>query len=143
MGSKGDLLFTLWYLTRLPNNGQEKDHTLRVIPPIPVVGPFNRVGVDVLHFTKSSSKPVAICSGLHGLLDQVSRGFAAPDQSAFTIAKLLVEKICPDMESQPSYSRAGELFSVSVDEGGLYGLGSEKGEHDCLPPSVRQTGGEV
>ena len=62
------------------------------LTPIPVCAPFDRVGVDVLQLPKSS----------HGncyavvFLDYLTKWpevFPAADQSALTIAKLLVERV--------------------------------------------------
>ena len=62
------------------------------LQPIPVGGPFHRVGVDVLQLplTESGNQYVVI------FLDYLTKwveAFAVPDQSAITIAKLLVEEI--------------------------------------------------
>ena len=62
------------------------------LQPIPVGGPFHRVGVDVLQLplTESGNQYVVI------FLDYLTKwveAFAVPDQSATTIAKLLVEEI--------------------------------------------------
>ena len=62
------------------------------LQPIPVGGPFHRVGVDVLQLplTESGNQYVVV------FLDYLTKwveAFAVPDQSATTIAKLLVEEI--------------------------------------------------
>ena len=67
----------------------------RVVPPltpIPVGGPFDRVGVDVVQLPKTrSGKQYAVV-----FVDYMTKWpevFATSNQSAYTIAKLLVEKI--------------------------------------------------
>ena len=62
------------------------------LTPIPVSGPFDRVGVDVLHFPKSAAgNQYAVV--FVDYLTKWPEVFATPDQSAFTIAKLFVEEI--------------------------------------------------
>ena len=69
-------------------------HTGRVIrpplAPIPVSGPFDRIGVDVVQFPRSKrGKRYAIV-----FIDYLTKWvevFATPNQSALTIAELLVE----------------------------------------------------
>ena len=62
------------------------------LTPIPVAGAFNRIGVDVIQFPRSSD-------GNHYavvFMDYLTKWpevFAVPDQTAATIAKLLVEEI--------------------------------------------------
>ena len=62
------------------------------LTPIPVGGPFNRVGVDVLQLPKSSH---GNCYDVLFMdyLTKWSEVFATADQSTPTIAKLLVEKV--------------------------------------------------
>jgi len=60
--------------------------------PIPVAGAFNRVGVDVIQF------PVSRAGNRYGIvfMDYLTKWpevFPAPDQTATTIARLLVEQI--------------------------------------------------
>ena len=59
---------------------------------IPVGGPFHRIGVDVLQLpvTESGNKYVVVFADY---LTKWVEAFAVPDQSARTIAKLLVEDI--------------------------------------------------
>ena len=62
------------------------------LTPIPVSGPFHRVGVDVIQFTKSYS------GNRYGVVfvDYLTKWpevFATSDQTALTIAKLLVKQI--------------------------------------------------
>ena len=59
---------------------------------IPVAGPFDRVGVDVVQFTKShQGNRYAIV--FVDYLTKCPEVFATPDQSALTIDKLLVEHV--------------------------------------------------
>ena len=62
------------------------------LTPIPVSGPFDRIGVDVVQFPKSKrGNKYAIV-----FIDYLTKWvevFATPDQTALTIAKLLVEEI--------------------------------------------------
>ena len=62
------------------------------LTPIPVAGPFDRVGVDVLHFPKSAAgNQYAVV--FVDYLTKWPEVFAASDQTALTIAKLLVEEV--------------------------------------------------
>ncbi len=62
------------------------------LTPIAVNGPFDRVGVDVIQFTKShEGNRYAIV--FVDYLTKWPEVFATPDQSVLTIAKLLVENI--------------------------------------------------
>ena len=62
------------------------------LTPIPVEGPFPRVGVDVIQFVKShSGNQYAIV--FTDYLTKWPEVFATRDQTAFTIAKLFVEEI--------------------------------------------------
>ena len=65
---------------------------VRPLTPIPVAGPFDHIGVDLLHFPKSASgNKYAVV-----FIDYLTKWpevFATPDQSALTIAKLLVENV--------------------------------------------------
>ena len=69
------------------------------LTPIPVAGPFNRVGADVLHFPKSvRGNQYAVV-----FLDSLTKwpeAFATQDQSALTIAKLFVENCVYALASQ-------------------------------------------
>jgi len=62
------------------------------LTPIPVSGPFDRVGVDVVHFPKSyDGNQYAVV-----FMDYLTKWpeiFPTSDQTALTIAKLLVEKV--------------------------------------------------
>ena len=63
-----------------------------MLTPIPVGGPFDRVGVDVLQLPKSSNgNRYAIV--FMDYLTKWPEVFPSPDQTAPTIAKLLVEEI--------------------------------------------------
>ena len=60
--------------------------------PIPVEGPFHLVGVDVIQFVKShSGNQYAIV--FTDYLTKWPEVFATKDQTALTIARLLVEEI--------------------------------------------------
>ena len=62
------------------------------LTPIPVAGPFDRVGVDVLQLPKSASgNRYAVV--FVDFLTKWPEVFATPDQSALTIACLLVEQV--------------------------------------------------
>ena len=62
------------------------------LTPIPVSGPFDRVGVDVIQFPRSSDgNQYAVV--FMDYLTKWPEVFAVPDQTAATIAKLLVEEI--------------------------------------------------
>ena len=62
------------------------------LTPIPVAGPFDRVGVDVIQFPRSwDGNQYAVV--FVDYLTKWPEVFAVPDQSAATIAKLLVEEI--------------------------------------------------
>ena len=85
----------------------------KVIPPltpIPVGGPFDRVGVDVLQLPKTrSGKQYAVV--FVDYLTKWPEVFATSNQSAYTIAKLLVEKIV---------SRHGVPAQLLSDRGGAF-----------------------
>ena len=62
------------------------------LTPIPVDGPFDRIGVDVIQFPKTSrGNQYAVV--FVDYLTKWPEVFAVPDQSAATIARLLVEEI--------------------------------------------------
>ena len=63
-----------------------------VLTPIPVAGPFDRVGIDVIQFPLSRN---GNCYAVV-VVDYLTKWpevFAVPDQLAFTIAKLIVEEV--------------------------------------------------
>ena len=62
------------------------------LTPIPVTGPFDRVGVDVVQFAKSQNGNTYAVVFVD-YLTKWPEVFPTPDQSALTIAKLLVEHI--------------------------------------------------
>ena len=68
--------------------------TKPLLTPIPVSGPFDRVGVDVLKFPKSSQGNQYAVVFVDYLM-KWPEVFAVPDQSALTIARLLVEHVIP------------------------------------------------
>ncbi len=62
------------------------------LTPIPVAGPFDRVGVDVIQYpTSYSGNQYAVV--FVDYLTKWPEVFATPDQSAMTIARLLVEEV--------------------------------------------------
>ena len=99
----------------------------KVIPPltpIPVGGPFDRVGVDVLQLPKTrSGKQYAVV--FVDYLTKWPEVFATSNQSAYTIAKLLVEKIVSrhGVPSQLLSDRGGAFLSKLLQEiGALLGF---------------------
>ena len=77
------------------------------LSPIPVSGPFDRVGVDVIQFPRSSAdNQYAVV--FMDYLTKWPEVFATPDQSAATMARLLVEHVL---------SRHGVLAEVLSDRG--------------------------
>jgi len=65
-----------------------------LITPIPVAGPFDRVGVDVIRFPPSQrGNKYAVV--FVDYLTKWPEVFAVKDQSTLTIARLLVKKIVP------------------------------------------------
>ena len=63
------------------------------LTPIPVAGPFDRVGVDVIQFPRSNSGNQYAVVFVDYLTTKWPEVFAVPDQSAATIANLLVREI--------------------------------------------------
>ena len=62
------------------------------LTPIPVAGPFDRIGVDVIQvFSVTDGKPIRLISWI--IMTKWPEVFATSDQSAATIASLLVEQI--------------------------------------------------
>ena len=62
------------------------------LTPLPVAGPFDRVGVDVIQFPRSHSGNLYAVVFMD-YLTKWPEVLPVPDQSAATIAKLLVEEI--------------------------------------------------
>ena len=90
------------------------------LTPIPVAGPFDRVGVDVIQFPRSrDGNQYAVV--FVDYLTKWPEVFAVPDQSAATIAKLLVEEIV---------SRHGVPAEILSDRGRAFlsGLMKEVGQ---------------
>ena len=73
------------------------------LTPIPVGGPFDQLGVDVLQLplSKRGNKYAVVFMDYHTKWPEV---FPAKDQSAYTIAKLLVRISSHGMEYHGSYS---------------------------------------
>ena len=64
------------------------------LTPIPVGGPFDRVGVDIIKFPKSNQgKNYAVV--FIDYLTKWPRVFATSDQTSLTVAELLVEHVIP------------------------------------------------
>ena len=64
------------------------------LTPIPVSGPFDRVGVDVIQFPESTARNrYAIV--FVDYLTKWPEVFLTADQTTLTIAKLMVEEIIP------------------------------------------------
>lgn len=102
--------------------------------PIPVAGAFDRVGVDVIQF------PVSRAGNRYGIVfvDYLTKWpevFPAPDQTAMTIARLLVEQVI-SRHGVPRelFSDRGAAFLVVPDKRCLSHLGYAQTEHDCVPP---------
>lgn len=91
------------------------------LTPIPVGGPFDRVGVDVLQLPKSS-KGNQYAVVFIDYLTKWPEVFATRDQTSLTIAKLLVEKIVPrhGVPSQLLSDRGAAFLSGLMQE--LYHL---------------------
>ena len=62
------------------------------LTPIPVGGPFDRVGVDVLHFPKSKSGNQYVVVFMD-YLTKWPEAFATKDQTALTIAQLFIKHV--------------------------------------------------
>ena len=80
------------------------------LQPIPVGGPFHRLGVDVLQLplTEAGNRYVVV---FMDYLTKWAEAFAVPDQSAETIARLLVEEIfCRHGAPQELLSDRGANF---------------------------------
>jgi len=62
------------------------------LTPIPVAGPFDRIGVDIIQFPKTSrGNQYAVV--FMDYLTKWPEVFAVPDQSAATVARLLLEAL--------------------------------------------------
>lgn len=100
-----------WYCSCLVCAARHVGH--KVIPPLtplPVGGPFDRVGVDVLQLPKTRSGKQYVVVFVD-YLTKWPEFFATSNQSAYTIAKLLVEKIV---------SRHGVPSQLLSDHGGAF-----------------------
>ena len=87
------------------------------LTPIPVEGPFHRVGVDVIQFVKShSGNQYAIV--FTDYLTKWPEVFATKDQTALTIARLFVEEIvcCHGVPSQLLSDRGAAFLSYLMTE---------------------------
>ena len=80
------------------------------LTPIPVAGPFDRIGVDVIQFPRSADgNQYAVV--FMDYLTKWPEVFAVPDQTAATIARLLVEEVV---------SRHGVPAEVLSDRGSAF-----------------------
>ena len=61
------------------------------LTPIPVSGPFDKIGVDVIQLPKTAKGNQFACTVV--FIDYLPEVFAVPEQTAATIAKLLIEEI--------------------------------------------------
>ena len=87
-----------------------------LITPLPVSGPFNLVGVDVikfLHSTKGNQYSVVFMD----YLTNWPEVFVVPDQTAATIAKLLVEEIISHHGVPTEFYQAEEKHPIKFDKG--------------------------
>ena len=103
------------------------------LTPIPVTGPFDRIGVDVIQFPKTSrGNQYAVV--FVDYLTKWPEVFAVPDQSAATIARLLVEEIVSRhgvpsevLSDQGRAFLSGLITSAWVQESQYYRLSSADG----------------
>ena len=103
------------------------------LQPIPVGGPFHRVGVDILKLPASfEGNQYAVV-----FLDYLTKWaevFPASDQTAQTVAKLFVEGIvCRHGAPQELLLDRGPNF-LWVVFGGVQVIGGQEGEHLEVPP---------
>ena len=87
------------------------------LTPIPVAGSFHSVGVDVIQFTKShQGNKYAVV-----FVDYLTKWpeiFATPDQSALTIARLLIEHVisCHGVPREPLSDQGPAFLSKLLKE---------------------------
>ena len=82
------------------------------LSPIPVSGPFDYVGVDIIQFpTSSKSNKYGIM--FMNYLTKWPEVFPARNQNSFTIARLLVD---PDMVYQRNYCLTEEQLFFEVND---------------------------
>lgn len=89
------MYITYWCKARLTCTSRRPGRVVKpLLTPIPVAGPFDHIGVDVISLPKSwcgNSYMVVFV----GYLTKWSEVFPVADQTALTIARLLVTKIIP------------------------------------------------
>ena len=107
-----------------------------VLTPILVSGPFDRVGVDVIHFPKRLASGNSYAVVFVDYLTKWLEVFVTPDQTTLTIAKLLVEQIIP-RHGVPKelLSDRGPAFLLKVMYDVYRLLGSSQTQYQCLPSS--------
>ena len=106
------------------------------LSPIPVGGPFDRVGVDVLQFPRSKrGNRYAVV--FVDYLTKRPEVFPVPDEMAATIAQLLVEEIVSrhGMPAEILAFLSGHLEEVYTEAAGV-----PQDQHDGIPPSNRWIG---
>ena len=105
---------TSWYQGCLICATRHVGQSLRpLLTPIPEEGPFHRVAVDVLQLPVSAhGNKYAIV--FMDYLTKWSEVFPAKDQSAYTIAKTLVERSLLDMQFQLNFCLTTDCFSLCV-----------------------------
>ena len=108
-GMRADIL--KWCRACLPCASRRVGRAVRPpLTPIPVAGPFDRVGVDVIQFPKSyEGNQYAVV--FVDYLTKWPEVFAVPDQTALMIAQLLVKQII---------SRHGVPAEILSDRGGAF-----------------------
>ena len=103
-----------------------------LLAPIPVAGPFEHIGVDVLQLlTSKKGNKYAIV--FMGYLTKWPEVFPTQDQSAYTIAKLLVGQIVT-RHGVPSEFLSDRGLSLEVATGGVLWDGYPQSKHLGLPP---------
>ena len=107
------------------------------LTPIPVSGPWDRVGVDMLQLPRSHNGNHYLVVFIDYLTKWVE-AFATPDQTALTIAHLLEEEVVTrHWVPNTLLSDRGPNFPVEIDGRGISPAGGEKAHYCSLSPSVR------
>lgn len=112
-----------------------------LLAPIPVAGPLDRVGVDVLQLpvSKKRNKYARV---FMDYLTKWSEVFLAKDQSVYIIAKLLVEQIITRHEV-PTELFGTEELAFQVTTRGVLCDGYLQIKHYSLPPTDGWSSGTV
>ena len=93
------------------------------LTPIPVSGPFDRVGVDVIQFPRSAAGN-RYAVAFVDYLTKWPEVLPTADQTTLTIAKLLVEEIIPHhgvprnyflIEAPPSFPKSSVKYTTSLE----------------------------